>query len=415
MKSIKIISRICAVILAVCSIAIFSLVAVAEREIAESYFVVEGKQLNIGCQIPITTHYNGTEESQSSLVENSLKSDYSVNFKLFGLIPVKKASVSVIDDMSVVLLGEPFGMKIYTDGVLVVDMSDVDSENGSVNPAKSAGIKIGDTIKSINGVTMRSNEDVSRMVETSDGSPMTICYMRENVIKTTTLTPVYSKSAGAYRIGLWVRDSTAGIGTLTFFSPAIDIMCGLGHGVCDDDTGQLINISSGELVNAQIVSIKKGIAGSPGELKGKLGNQILGKMLLNCECGVFAKKACPYEDAMLVNLALKQEIKEGEALIYTTIDGATPDYYTCNIKINAKHENERTQNMIVTVTDKRLLEKTGGIVQGMSGSPILQDGRLIGAVTHVFVNNPQKGYGIFAENMLSTAQSLAKKIEDKAS
>ncbi len=406
MKSIKIISKASAIFLAFCAAVVFSLVAVAQREISNSYFVVEGDQLNISCQIPITTHYGGAEESQSSLTENRLKSDYSVNFRLFGLIPVKKASVSVIDNMSVVLLGEPFGMKIYTDGVLVVDMSDVDSEDGDVNPAKVAGIKIGDTIKSINGVIMRSNEDVSRIVEASDGSPMTICYMRENIIKTTTLTPAYSKSAGAYRIGLWVRDSTAGIGTLTFYSPAADIMCGLGHGVCDDDTGQLMSISSGEIVSAQIVSLKKGIPGSPGELKGKLGNQTLGRMLLNCECGVFAEKTCEYNNQELVTLALKQEIKEGEALIYTTIDGVQPDYYTCNIKINAEHEDERTQNMIITVTDKRLLEKTGGIVQGMSGSPILQDGKLIGAVTHVFVNNPQKGYGIFAENMLKTAKDL---------
>ncbi len=415
MKVLRIITKVTALVLTLCCAAVFSLIAVAQNEISESYFVVEGNQLNVNCQIPITTHYGGAERSQSSVVDDGVKSDYSVNFRLFGLIPVKRADVSVIDNMSVVLLGEPFGIKIYTDGVLVVDMSDVDTDKGSVNPARDAGIKIGDTIKSINGIKMRSNEDVTEIVESSDGSPMTICFVRDNIIKTVKLKPAFSKSAGAYRIGLWVRDSTAGIGTLTFYSPAAEIMCGLGHGVCDDDTGQLMSISSGELVSAQIVSLKKGTVGSPGELKGKLGSNLLGRMLLNCECGVYGERMSEYDGAELTNIALKQEITEGDAYIYTTIEGNTPDYYTCKIKINPEHENDRTQNMIVTVTDRRLIEKTGGIVQGMSGSPIVQNGKLVGAVTHVFVNNPKKGYGIFAENMLKTAQNLAEERLKKAS
>lgn len=415
MRFIRIFTKITALSLTLMSVLIFSLVGIAQNEISASYFVVEGKQLNVSCQIPITTHYNGAEESRMSLVEDEPKNDYSVNFKLFGLFPVKRSTVSIIDNMSVALLGEPFGIKIYTDGVLVVDMSDVDTDKGNVNPAKNAGIKIGDTIKSINGKQMRSNEDVLEIVESSDGSPMTVCFEREKIIRTVKLQPAFSKSAGAYRIGLWVRDSTAGIGTLTFYSPATEIVCGLGHGVCDDDTGQLVSIASGELVNAQIVSLKKGAIGSPGELKGKLGNTLLGNILLNCECGVYAERVCEYRELDLIDIALKQEIREGEAYIYTTIDGSAPDYYTCNVKINAKYENERTQNMIVTVTDKRLIEKTGGIVQGMSGSPIVQNGKLIGAVTHVFVNNPEKGYGIFAENMLNTAQNLTDARLSKAS
>ena len=407
MRTIRIITKISAIILTFFCAIVFTLVVMAERRLSEEYYVVEGKQLSVNCEIPITTHYDGVEESRLSLVESGKKSDYSVNFRLFGLFPVSKAEVSVIDNMSVRILGKPFGMKIYTDGVLVVDMSDVDTENGNKNPAKEAGIKIGDTIKSINGVSMHSNDDVSKIVQSSDGSPMTIVILRNNVVKTVTVTPLKSKSAGAYRIGLWVRDSTAGIGTLTFYSPATEMVCGLGHGVCDDDTGQLISISGGEIVDADIVSLNKGAIGSPGELKGRLGNVRYGELLLNCECGVYAINTYDFNNSELVNVALKQEIKDGEAYIFTTVEGTEPNYYSCRIKINGDKAGEKTQNMVISVTDKRLIDKTGGIVQGMSGSPIIQNGKLIGAVTHVLVNNPEKGYGIFAENMLETAKNVS--------
>jgi stage IV sporulation protein B len=174
-----------------------------------------------------------------------------------------------------------------------------------------------------------------------------------------------------------------------------------------------MSISSGEIVEADIVSLKKGSVGNPGELKGRLkNNRVLGRLVLNCECGVYAVRGSNFDNDELIGIALKQDIIEGEAYIYTTIDGETPDYYSCKIKINTENESKKTQNMTVTVTDKRLIDKTGGIVQGMSGSPIVQNGRLIGAVTHVFVNNPEKGYGIFAENMLETAQGVGEQIKD---
>ncbi|MBE6766125.1 MAG: SpoIVB peptidase [Ruminococcaceae bacterium] len=414
-KVFRIITKATALVMTLFCAIVFTLIIAADKKLSKDYFIVEGNQLNIDCQIPITTEYSGARESQSSLVDSGEKSDYSVNFRLFGVFPVSKANVTVIDNMSVKLLGQPFGIKIYTDGVLVVGMSDVDGEQGNVNPSANAGIKIGDTIKSINGKPMRSNEDVVEIVESSDGSPMTFVVVRDNVIKTITVVPIFSKSAGAYRIGLWVRDSTAGIGTLTFYSPATDIVCGLGHAVCDDDTGQIMSISSGELVSAEIISQKKGAIGAPGELKGRLGNKVLGELLLNCECGVYAKNSIGFDNSELMSIALKQDIKEGEAYIYTTIDGERPEYYTCKVRFNSDNEGEKTQNMVVTVTDKRLIEKTGGIVQGMSGSPIVQDGKLIGAVTHVFVNNPQKGYAIFAENMLLTAQDIKTEELNKAS
>ncbi len=406
MKILRISIRVLASLLTVLTAIVFFLIIFADRQLSESYYIVEGKQLNVNCQVPITYEAYGAEESQSSLVKSDEKTSYEVNFKVLGLFPVKESSVSVIDNMSVNLLGIPFGIKIYTDGVLVVDMADVDTEKGNVNPAKSAGIKIGDTIKSINGKKVYSNEDVSKIIEKSDGSDMTFSIVRDGKNKNVTLKPAYSLSAGAYRIGIWVRDSTAGIGTLTFYSPATDILCGLGHGVCDEDTGEIMNISSGEIVSADIVSLKKGEKGQPGELKGRLGDTLLGNLLMNCESGVYAENVRSFDRSNLVSVALKQEIKEGQAYIYTTVDGNEPEYYSCEIKIHSEHEQEPTENLIVKVTDPRLIEKTGGIVQGMSGSPIVQDGKLIGAVTHVFINNPQKGYGIFAENMLKTARSV---------
>lgn len=406
MKAFRIVTKIIAILLTVLTAAVFLAIFFVDRQLSESYYIVEGKQLNVNCQIPITYEAYGTEHSQSSLVKGSDKTSYDVNFKVLGLFPVKSASVSVIDNMAVNLLGMPFGIKIYTDGVLVVDMADVDTEKGSINPAKAAGIKVGDTIKSINGKNVYSNEDVSRIIEGSDGSALNLLLVRDGKKKNVTLKPEYSLSAGAYRIGIWVRDSTAGIGTLTFYSPATDILCGLGHGVCDEDTGEIMNISSGEIVSADIVSLKKGEKGQPGELKGRLGDTLLGNLLMNCESGVYAENVRSFDRSSLVSIALKQEIKEGQAYIYTTVDGDEPEYYSCEIKVYSEHEKEPTQNLIVTVTDPRLIEKTGGIVQGMSGSPIVQDGKLIGAVTHVFINNPQKGYGIFAENMLKTARNV---------
>ncbi len=415
MKGLKIFTKITTTVLALASAAVFSLMAVADKNLSSNYYVVEGNQLELNCQVPITVEYDGVEESQISLVEKNAKSEYEVNFKLLGLFPISSAEVNIIDSMSVKLLGSPFGIKIYTDGVLVVDMTDVDTEKGNVNPAKLAGVEIGDTIKSINGQAVTSNEDVANIIETSDGRELTLDILRDNVHKKVTIKPELSVSSGTWRIGIWVRDSTAGIGTLTFYSPATEIVCGLGHGVCDSDTGEIMNISSGELVNAEIVSLIKGVAGSPGELKGKLGGRLLGNMVLNSESGVYAENVCEYDKSELISIAMKQEIFEGEAYIYTTVDGNEPECYSCDIKINSNHETELTQNLVVTITDERLLSKTGGIIQGMSGSPIVQNGKLIGAVTHVFVNNPKKGYGIFAENMLETARSVVTNVGDNAS
>ncbi len=415
MRSLRIIIRSLAVALALVTTATFAMIVYTDNILSDHYYIVEGNQLDINCQVPITVEYDDAEPSQKSLVSKGKKVDYSVNFKLLGMVPITNANVCVIDEMSVKVLGSPFGIKMYTDGVLVVGMGDVDGEAGNINPAQKAGIRVGDTIKSINGTSVVSNEDVTNIVEKSDGSELVFVIVRDKLVKEVKLQPVFSQSAGEYRIGLWVRDSTAGIGTLTFYSPTNGIISGLGHGVCDGDTDQLISMSSGEIVGAEILSCVKGSVGIPGELKGKLNSTLLGNMLLNDDTGVYAESVCEYGKDDLVNVAMKQEIENGPAYIFSTVNDGNPEYYSCEIELCANHESKATHNLIVKVTDQKLINATGGIVQGMSGSPILQNGKLIGAVTHVFVDDPTKGFGIFAENMLETAQSVAEEQLKKAS
>lgn len=406
MKKIKIAVRSFALALAVVTAAVFSGIVYADKSLAENYFLVEGTQLEFNCQVPITAEIK--ETVQTKLTRDGEKTAYNANFKLLGVFPVSSANVSLIDEMSVKVLGTPFGIKVYTDGVMVVNMDNVDSPDGDVNPAKKAGIRVGDTIRSINGKRVYSNEDVADIVSSSNGRKLSVVIVRGEEIKAVNITPVYSVGSGIYRIGIWVRDSTAGIGTLTFYSPADNIVCGLGHGICDTDTEQLMSVSSGEFVSAEILSCVKGSVGTTGELKGKLRDKLVGRLLLNSETGVYGENTLDYNGDNLVQIALKQEIYDGAAYIYTTVDGNEPNLYTCEIAHRSKYESASTHNMTVTVTDERLLNSTGGIVQGMSGSPILQNGKLVGAVTHVFVNDPKKGYAIFAENMLKTAQNAAK-------
>lgn len=364
MRKVKILIRSLAAALAVMSAAVFSGIAYADVNLAQEYFMVEGTQFNLNCQVPITVNFESAKPSQKNLFEENTQ-NYKANFKLLGVFPVSSANVSVIDEMSVKVLGTPFGVKIYTDGVLVVGMGAVDGKEGNINPAEKSGIKLGDTILSINGQKVASNEDVYNIVSGSQGKELKVKIRREENEKTVKIKPIFSQSAGIYRIGVWVRDSTAGIGTLTFYSPATNIVCGLGHGICDNDTEKLMSVSSGEIVTAEIVSTVKGMVGSPGELKGKLTETTLGTLVLNDKTGVYSECEYNYGNDFLLNVAMKQEIKNGPAYIYTTVDGENPQNYTCEIEVRPNHESDSTHNMIVTITDERLIDKTGGIVQGM--------------------------------------------------
>lgn len=320
--------------------------------------------------------------------------------KLFGLVKVKNINVSIQSPKKVRLCGSIFGVKMYSDGVMVVGLSDFASYSGSVNPARDAGISEGDIIKSINGSTVCTNSDFSECIQKSDGEIRLEILTANGQTKKVTLVPQYSVTDKCLKTGMWVRDSAAGIGTLTYIDPQSMTFGGLGHGICDADTQSIIPIQGGDIVDAEIISIKRGVKGSAGEIRGCLCSEKLGEITSNTICGTFGEYTGELPVGSDYEVALKQEIKTGKAQILCGIDGGQPEFYDISIdKINY-NGSEPTKNMIITVTDKELIDKTGGIVQGMSGSPIIQNGKFVGAVTHVFVNDPTSGYGIFSENMV---------------
>ncbi len=300
--------------------------------------------------------------------------------------------------------GVPFGVKFLTEGILVVGFCDVDNGTRKENPSAASGLKIGDRIVAINGRTPLSSADLNELVEQSGGKQMTLEYIRSGNRYTCKLTPVYSKAEGCYKTGLYVKDNGAGIGTVTYIVPNSLSFGGLGHGICEGESGRLVPISRGSVIDVTINGVVKGQVGEPGEVKGYFNSAKTGSLLKNSSCGVFGvfatlPKSLPSEP---LSLALRDEIHEGRAHIYCTLDESGPKKYEIEISNINRNENDG-KCFAVKVTDKRLLDITGGIVQGMSGSPIIQDGKLCGAVTHVLINDPTSGYGIFIENMLANA------------
>ena len=392
----------CGVLAILCTVAL-SFVCYWEIKLPQSFKVEKHEELYIDTQITAKQH---TLQNGVKTVSSDTNGNYRSQLYWCGIFPVKEVSVSTVDSSVVTIGGTPFGIKLYTDGVLIVSLSDVITENGKCSPSKDCGIKTGDRILSIDGKEVFTNKEVAALVENCGGKALKLAISRGGVTSTFVLQPAFSKDEQKYKAGLWVRDSSAGIGTLTFYDPKTGVLGGLGHPICDVDTDEIIPISGGEIVPARIYSVGKSTAGSPGELRGGFERGRLAKLSSNNMAGVYGKA-----DVAIIGetypVALKQEVEEGEAKIYTTIEGTKPKWYSIRIrKVNYKG-NSITRNMVIEITDPVLLEKTGGIVQGMSGSPIVQNGKLVGAVTHVLVNDPTKGYAIFAENMLETAQSVA--------
>ena len=382
------------------------------QHILPSRFQVEEDQrLSLERYSPYLTCSLATEEFPLD-VYRSVGNSYRMDVRLLGLVSVKSVSVQVVDRPCVVPGGTPFGIKMFTDGVMVVGTGDVDCEGVLKNPAKDAGIRPGDIIMEMNGETTLTNRDVARIVEMSGGEPITVTISRDSYRQELLLTPAYNSADQAYRIGLWVRDSSAGIGTMTYYDPDSGVFGGLGHAICDVDTQDIMPLYEGEIVEAAITGVKKGKSGAPGELQGVfVSGDALGSLQANTEAGVFGsllrypKISGSGEDLGQVPIAFSYELQEGPATILTTIAGSAPQEYDIMIEKLVDSSSEPTRNMVIRITDPRLLEATGGIVQGMSGSPILQNGRLAGAVTHVFVGDPTKGYGIFVENMMETAEA----------
>ncbi|MBR4072818.1 MAG: SpoIVB peptidase [Clostridia bacterium] len=414
MKFFNITIKVVFFIFLIVSVAIFTTIYTLSNDFSKSYKITKDDTFDIDAPLPVTAEYKGVKISQSA-TSRTVGEKIKVDLKMFGLIPISTVDVEVVDEMYVSVLGNPFGMKIYTEGVLVINFTDFETKSGIENPAKKAGIQKGDYILSVNGKEITTNEELSDYVAESNGKTLRFKIKRGKNNLYINVKPVIADETNSYKIGLWVRDSSAGIGTLTFYSPLTGVVCGLGQGICDSDTGDLLSIESGEFVNAEIISVTKGKEGSPGEMHGKFLYETIADISLNSEIGVYGALKGSLNVSKVLEVALKQEIKNGNAKIYCTVDGENPKFYNCTVKKRSSAYFSRTQNLIVEITDKELLEKTGGIIQGMSGSPILQNGKLIGAVTHVLVDDPTKGYGIFAENMLETAQSVSQQQQKDAS
>ena len=387
-----------AAFLAAAAIQIYAAIGYYAHSLPDSFYVSSGNDLSISSALPISAQTQ--QEHSRAAFSQSSTGVKSVSLELFGIIPIKNAEVQEIDTPMLIPGGQPFGIRLRMDGVMIIRLGAVSSEEGSVCPAEDAGLKPGDIIRTVDGCSITSNAVLRETFSAAEGTPVEIAFTREGKSCTAELTPVYSPADRCYTAGIWVRDSLAGVGTMTFCDPETSSFGGLGHPICDADTGICIPIGEGTACPITISSITKGVAGKPGMLQGTfLGEDPLGTLLCNNRCGVFGSLTASFSEEDAIPMGFKQEITKGKAEILCTVSGTEKQSYTIEIEEIDYNGTDSTKNMILRITDKALLEQTGGIVQGMSGSPILQNGKLIGAVTHVFVDDPTKGYGIFCENM----------------
>lgn len=336
------------------------------------------------------------------------KDKLKVNF--LGLIPLKSIAVQKVNDLEVYPGGSSVGVRLSTEGVLVVGHSEIQTLEGTVSsPAESAGIELGDVIIKVNGEEIQSSKDLSKKIRDTETEKVTMELIRDEKVLSKEV--ILLKEEEEYKLGLWVRDSTAGIGTLTFYDEGTSTFGALGHPITDGDTNKAFTIKKGDLLASSVLSVRRGEKGAPGELKGLFINDkaSIGSIEKNTKSGIFGKT-----ETSLINeeynkplkVGFRNEIKEGAAKIITSIDENGPKEYDIEIIKLLAQDEPGPKSMVIKVTDKELLEKTGGIVQGMSGSPIIQNGKLVGAVTHVLINKPEVGYGIYIEWMLKDAGVL---------
>lgn len=397
-------------------LAIYAVIALAVglgwlyHSIPDTIYVEKGNEIQFA-RFPYLSAKSESDNTRA--VSTAEAGSYHTILAVGGILPIKEVRTIVTERPVVTVCGTPFGIKMFSDGALVVGFSDLYTENGQANPAKEAGLKLGDLIVSVDGVATRSNEELKAVIEQAQGKDVSVVYVRDDAQYTVQLTPIRDE-AGQWKAGMWVRDSSAGVGTLTFVDEKIGVFAGLGHSINDSDTGKSITLRSGEIVPCEITGFTAGGIGAPGELKGKfVGLHAVGSIMINGATGVYGTTRTAFSGRQ-AEVAFSQEVTVGPATLLTTIDGTQPKAYTIEIeRLNLAGEDEN-RNLVIRVTDRQLLEATGGIVQGMSGSPILQNGRLVGAVTHVLVNDPTRGYGIFAQTMLEQAEQVANVVKEAA-
>ena len=371
-----------------------------KSQLPNTIHIRKGEKTSFCYNIPASATINDQKIklNKTFVFQKCNSGQYEMKTSLFGAIPLKKIKVKVVDGQKVIPSGQVAGIYVETNGLLVIDTDSFTGENGSDHAPSKNKLYRGDYIKKVDETSITSKKQFIEKINQSEGNFVTLTVSRRSKTMKIKIKPEFSKTDHMYKIGAWVRDNTQGIGTMTYVKK--DSFGGLGHGIYDMDTGTLLKIKGGFLLTPQIYSIKRGKSGTPGEIVGSIEykeENIIGSIEKNTEKGIYGTVTDTGNKAY--EIGYRQDIKKGKAYILSNLTGSMRQY---EIKINkiVSSDTDVLKSMEIEVTDKRLLHLTNGIIQGMSGSPIIQDGKLIGAVTHVFVNDPAKGYAILMETML---------------
>lgn len=377
--------------------------------IPEKIIIYEGEDLNIKKIFGISIEQESETSSVLTSSEGSLNNTVNKNVenlevKLFNK-NVKNIDVNIIEKTQVIPIGLVSGIKLYTSGALVVGMSEIKGlDNQKYKPYEGSGIEEGDTIIQIGENEINNADDLVNAVNQSNGEELNIFYIRNGRKEETRIYPLKT-GENEYKLGLWVRDSAAGIGTMTYYEPKTGNFAALGHGIADIDTGELIDVGNGEFITTKVLSIIKGENGTPGKIQGSINDQSqIGTITKNSAFGIYGKvtdiSKVSANSGKIMDVALRKDIKLGKATMLCSLDEKNAEEYEIEIEKIYLNNDYDNKSMLIKVTDKRLIEKTGGIIQGMSGSPVIQNGKFIGAVTNVLVSDPTQGYVVFGDIMI---------------
>lgn len=346
----------------------------------------------------------GVDTIETVTTSNDNGNTLNVDVTLFGK-KVKQVTVDTIENVEVVPIGKIIGMKLYTNGVLIVGMSEIENMNNElVSPFANCDIKEGDTIVKVNETEIETIDNLKTVVNSSNGENVLLTLVRDGTSVTSNITPVQTET-DEYKLGLWVKDAATGVGTITYYEKNTGNFAALGHGIVDNDTDKLINIDSGEVVTSQVISITKAQINSPGEIRGTILNQkTIGQVKKNTQFGIYGSldnlASLNVDTSQAIPVALRDEIQVGDAKLVCSLDGKNNQEYDIKIEKIYTNNNYDNKSMLIRITDDQLIKQTGGIIRGLSGSPILQNGKFVGAVTNVLVANPEIGYAIFGDMMI---------------
>ena len=386
-----------------CILLIILVYVINITSIQKKIVLFEGEDLKLETLFGISKEKEEIITTSVNNEENNVVKKEKVTLSLFNLLKLKEVDVTIIEKTKVIPLGNTIGLKLYSNGVLVIGMTEIEG----CKPYENSGIQEGDLITYIDNKQITSTDELIECVNNSNGKIINITYVREGKEYVTSIEPMITDE-NEYKLGLWVRDGAVGIGTATYYEPSTGNFAALGHGIIDSDTEELISIESGEVVTTNVINIEKGVEGNPGQIKGTVVNgQTIGEIYSNTEFGIYGKitsknKLNIIEENSL-DVATRDEIEVGPAKIILTLEDGIRKEYDIEITKIYKNNNSDNKSMLIKVTDEELINLTGGIIQGMSGAPIVQNGKFCGAVTHVFINNPTEGYAVFGDLMLKTS------------